>query len=100
MSDAIFLRLADNGALGTDGLQWILYKSVRRIPPPLDAPLVSKDWAPIAYVHTTRAVLIDCMERKGINLTSEAVSELVSWPYTFDDWKAASMRLKMAAHPP
>jgi hypothetical protein len=100
MSDAIFLRLGDNGALGTDGLQWVLHKPVRRIPPPPGAPLVSKDWRPVAYVHSTRAILVRCMERAGINLTDAALTELVSYGDTFDDWKAASMRLARAARPP
>jgi hypothetical protein len=40
MPDAIFLRLNEKFALGADGLQWILFKSRRKEPSPLDSRLV------------------------------------------------------------
>jgi hypothetical protein len=53
MADAIFLRLNQKFALGADDLQWILYKSRRKDPSPLEAHLVfgrGGEWEPVRSV--------------------------------------------------
>jgi hypothetical protein len=52
MTDRIFLRLDDKHALGADELQWILYRSNRKIPSPIDAPLKVErhgEWRGISF---------------------------------------------------
>ena len=70
--DCIFLRLDARFALGADDLQWILYKSKRTEPPSLDAPLSSRDWNPVSFVRSTKALLLRVLREKGCKPCAEA----------------------------
>jgi hypothetical protein len=57
MSDRIFLRLSEKYALGADDLQWIVYRSRRKVPSPLDEPLKcgrGSEWEPVSFVRSTK----------------------------------------------
>lgn len=62
MASEIFLRLGDDGALGADDLQWILYKRV--LPVPMGAPLRNNDWRPISFISSTKAILMRCIRER------------------------------------
>ena len=49
-----FLRLGDNGGLGADDHQWILYRGD----------------SPVSFVRSTKAVLVRCIREKGYASTS------------------------------
>ncbi|WGJ15766.1 hypothetical protein QEV83_05770 [Methylocapsa sp. D3K7] len=92
MVDTIFLRLSDKFALGADDLQWILYRSRREEPSPLDAPLKfgrGSEWLPVSFVRSGKDILLRCMREKGCKPCDEAKVALAMLPYTFDAWKAA-----------
>jgi len=85
--ERIFLRLGDSGALGADGLQWILYRRAsRKIP---RAPWQGLDWSPISFVRSAKAILERCIREKGLDLSAESRAALDSLPTTFDEWKAS-----------
>jgi hypothetical protein len=89
MSDGIFLRLSDKYVLGADDLQWIIYRSRRAIPSPLDEPLKcgrGSEWEPVSFVRSTKEILL---ARCGPVTCDEAQLALAGYPDTFDAWKAA-----------
>jgi hypothetical protein len=89
MADRIFLRLSEKYALGADDLQWIVYRSRRKVPSPLDAPLVcgrGSEWEPVSFVRSTKEILLRCC---GPMTCDEAQLALARYPSTFDAWKAA-----------
>ena len=88
-TDRIFLRLGSNGALGADDLQWILYVPRRKEAPPIDATLNPRDWLPVSYVHSTKAILERCIVEKGVEFTDRGRLALQRMPPTFDEWKTA-----------
>ncbi len=75
-ADRIFLRLGANGALGADGLQRIFYVPTRSEVPPLDAPLNARDWKAVSFIRSTKAILLRCIQEKGVELTHTARLEL------------------------
>jgi hypothetical protein len=65
-------------ALGSDGVQWILYH--RR----------SKEhggWVSVSFVRSERSILARCMREKGCPVDDAAVL-LKGLPQTFDEWIA------------
>jgi hypothetical protein len=67
--ERIFFRLGENGAMGTDGLQWILYRRSARTDP--HAPWQGFDWSPVSFVRSTKVVLVRCMREKALDLSAE-----------------------------
>jgi len=94
MADRIFLRLDEKSALGADDLQWIVYTSRTKVPPP---SLESKHWRPDSFVRSTKAILMRCI---GGGLTDTARLALEGYPDTFDAWKAAVSAQGTAAMAP
>jgi hypothetical protein len=91
MADAIFLRLNQKFALGADDLQWILYKSRRKEPSPLEAHLVfgrGGEWEPVSFVSSTKEILFRCMREADCKPCDEAQVALERYPDTFRDWEA------------
>ena len=89
MSDGIFLRLSSKYALGCDDLQWIVFRSRRKDPSPLDAPLKSgrgSEWEPVSVVSSTKEILLRCC---GQVTCDEAAAALESYPSTFREWRAS-----------
>jgi hypothetical protein len=67
-----FLRLESRFALGSDDLQWIIYKSRHKDPPPMDGALRPADWKAVSFVSWTKEILLRCMRENGVNLRIEA----------------------------
>ena len=84
MSDRIFLRLGVNGALGADELQWILYRTRLKEPPPLDAPLIGRDWNPVLYVRSTKSNLARSIREYSIELSPDGRIALDRLADSFD----------------
>jgi hypothetical protein len=59
-------RLGPNCALGTDGIQWIVYK--RRGG---NSGLVWQDarWEAVGFIHSSKRALIDCIAARGLKLS-------------------------------
>jgi hypothetical protein len=76
VSDRVFLRLGPNGALGADDRQWILYRQGN----------------PVSFVRSTKAVLVRCIQEKGIELSLEGQAGLDALADDFDSWKADPFR--------
>jgi hypothetical protein len=89
MADRIFLRLSEKYALGADDLQWIVYRSRRKVPSPLDEPLKcgrGSEREPVSFVRSTKEILLRCC---GPVTCDEAQLVLAGYSSTFDAWKAA-----------
>lgn len=100
ISDTIFLRLNAKFALGADDLQWILYRSRREAPSPLDAPLKfgrGSEWLPVSFVRSSKDILFRCMREKGCKPCDEAKVALAMLPCTFDAWKPAERARRASA---
>ena len=74
--ERIFLRLGEDGALGADDHQWILYRGD----------------SPVSFVRSTKAVLVRCIREKGIELSAEGLAGLDALADGFAAWKADPAR--------
>ena len=59
-----------------------------KTPPPLDAPLLARDWKSISFVRSTKAILVRCIREKGIELSAEGRITLDRLADSFDAWRA------------
>ena len=74
--ERIFLRLGENGTLGADDHQWILYRGE----------------SPISFVRSTKALLVRCIREKGIEVSAKGLSGLDALADGFGAWKADPAR--------
>ena len=74
--ERICLRLGENGALGADDHQWILYRGE----------------SPVSFVRSSKAVLVRCIREKGIELSAEGLAGLDALADGFAAWKADPSR--------
>lgn len=77
MTDRIFAT-ADNWALASDGLQWMLMRHYKGRQP----------WRPVSFVRSTKDILARCMREKGVEPDTARLL-LAGLPDTFDQWKTA-----------
>jgi hypothetical protein len=80
MSDRVFAE-SDGWAVGSDGVQWILFRRRRWSG--------GAYWRPVSFVRSSRDILARCMREKGVDLAT-ARFLLSGLPNTFDEWKATS----------
>jgi len=73
------LVIADDWAVASDGIQWILQR--RRMG-------TQQGWRPVSFVHSERDILARCMREKGVGVDTAALL-LSGLPETFDEWKAS-----------
>ena len=85
MTDRIFLQLSANWAVGYDHLQWIVMRAKT------DKRKEGQSWRPIAFVVSSRAVLMRVLEEKDAEVTPEARAALDSLPDTFREWIAGQV---------
>jgi hypothetical protein len=69
-------------ALGSDGIQWILYKRRKS----------RTGWIGVSFVRSERDILARCMREKGCPGDDAAVL-LTGLPSTFDEWKRTASSL-------
>jgi hypothetical protein len=74
--ERIFLRLGENGGLGADDHQWILYRGE----------------SAVSFVRSSKAVLVRCVREKGIELSAEGLAGLDALADGFAAWKADPSR--------
>jgi len=79
---AIFLRLNERLGLSADGLQWILNRSS------LNKATGELNWTPIAFVSSSRDILLRCIMESGLD-DGTAASATASLPTTFAAFQAA-----------
>ena len=88
-TDRVFLRVSEKVALGCDDLQWIIYRSRRKEPSPIDVPLKcgrGSEWEAVSFVRSTKEILLRCL---GPVTCDEAQEALSGYPPAFAAWKAA-----------
>ena len=81
MKPRVFLRLSEEWALGYDQNQWILLRSKS------DKSKSGQSWRAIAFVGSTRAVLVRVLRELGAEVTPEALVAVDSLPETFWEWQ-------------
>jgi hypothetical protein len=85
--ERILFKLSETAAIGSDDLQWILYRATgrktRRPNRPLDG------WQGISFVRSTKVILLRCVREKGLEVSPEGWKLLAALPDTFDGWKSA-----------
>ncbi len=86
MTDRIFLRLSEGWALGYDRNQWIVMRSKS------DKSKPRQGWRSIAFVWSTRAVLMRVLRKKGAEVAPNARVAVDSFPETFLEWLAVRDR--------
>jgi hypothetical protein len=60
-------RLGPDVALGTDGLQWIVYRAQaggKRV------EWQGRKWQPVGYIHSSKRALVACIAAKGLKLSA------------------------------
>jgi len=58
-------RLGPQCALGTDGVQWIVYKAEKGN----HLEWQGETWVPVGYIQSSKAALLNCLEVKGLKLS-------------------------------
>ncbi len=74
MVDTQFLRLSEKWALAYDKNQWIVQHYMR------------PKWRSIAFVGSTKGVLMRVLTEKGAKVAPEARAALDTLPETFREW--------------
>ncbi len=82
MTDRVFLRLSEGWALGYDRNQWIVMRAKA------DKSKPRQGWRAIAFVGSTRAVLMRVLREKGAEIAPDARVTVDSLPETFLEWLA------------
>jgi len=90
MTDRVFLRLGEGWALGYDQNQWIVMRSKS------DRSKPGQGWRAIAFVGSTRAVLMRVLRETGAEIAPDARVAVDSLPETFLEWLAAHDRAEAA----
>ncbi len=90
MTDRVFLRLGEGWALGYDQNQWIVMRSKS------DRSKPGQGWRAIAFVGSTRAVLMRDLREKGAEIAPDARVAVDSLPETFLEWLAIRGRAEAA----
>lgn len=70
---AMIERLGPDCAIGTDGLQWIVY---RRRPGGGGIEWQGEEWRADGYIHSSKRALIDCIKAKNLELSAEGQAAL------------------------
>ncbi len=79
--DTQFLRLSENWALATDGIQWIVQRARRN-----RNAEGGLDWRAVAFVASDKGVLYRVLREKGAVIDSEGHEALRRLPGTFGEW--------------
>ncbi len=82
MTDRVFLRLSEGWALGYDRNQWIVMRAKT------DRTKAGQGWRAIAFVGSTKAVLMRVLQEKGAEVDPDARAALDSLSETFREWLA------------
>ena len=82
MTDRVFLRLSEEWALGFDRNQWIVMQAKT------DRSKTGQCWRAIAFVGSTRAVLVRVLRELGAEVAPDARVAVDSLPETFLEWLA------------
>jgi len=79
-----FLRLSENWALATDGIQWIVQRARRN-----RNKVGGLEWRAVAFVASDKGVLHRVLREKGAVIDSEGLEALRRLPETFREWVSA-----------
>ncbi len=90
MTDRVFLRLSESWALGFDRNQWVVMRAKS------DRSKPEQRWRAIAFVGSTRAVLMRVLRETGAEIAPDARVAVDSLPETFLEWLAMRDRAEGA----
>jgi hypothetical protein len=76
--DRVFLHLCRSWAIGYDQCQWMVLRAKKR----RDRSF----WNPVAFIATTKDVLLRVIAEKGIRPTPEAETYIEQMPDKFREW--------------
>jgi len=79
--DRIFLHLCHGWALGFDQYQWMVMRAKKRGD--------QSYWNPVAFVATTKRVLLRVLSEKTVQLTPAATAYIEGMPDKFREWLLA-----------
>ena len=85
MRDQFLIDLAPGWALGFDPLQWVLMKADKPPPGAEKTPAGARLRA-VAFIASTKAVLLRVAAENEIRLSPEAVEYIDAMPETFQAW--------------
>ena len=81
MADKQFLRLSERWALAYDSLQWIIQRRGS-----FDKKQDTRRWEPLAFISSSRDILILTLREKGAVVDPEKMEEVLALPDTFKEW--------------
>src|SRR6266481_2729562 len=82
--ERILFELSNTAALGADSRQWYVCRRH------------GEDWQPVAYIASTKAALLTCLEAKGIAASAEGRTKLDALPDSFAAWRRTQPALEAA----
>ena len=74
-ADTLFLRLSENWALATDGIQWIVQRARRN-----RNKVGGLEWRAVAFVASDKGVLHRVLREKGAVIDPDALEHLRALP--------------------
>ncbi len=78
MTDRFLFEIAPGWALGYDSLQWMLLRAKNR--------RGEREWQPVSFIASTKAVLLRSTAEKGCVPTPEGQAKFDALPDTFKEW--------------
>jgi hypothetical protein len=73
-------------AIGTDGLQWIVFKAVSR---PSQWSWQDRQWDAVGYIHSSKRALLACIEAKGLELSPAGRAAIARQDAKICRWRRA-----------
>ena len=80
-------RLGPNCAIGTDGLQGIVFKAVSR---PNQWTWQGRQWDAIGFIHCSKRALLACIEAKGLELSPAGRAAIARQDAKICRWRRAT----------
>ena len=81
-------RLGPNCAIGTDGLQWIVFKAVSD---PNLRTWRGQQWRAVGYVHSSKRALLACIAAKGLELSPAGRAAVERQDAKVHTWRRAAL---------
>tara|TARA_R110002167_G_scaffold365406_1_gene589925 strand:+ start:2083 stop:2367 length:285 start_codon:yes stop_codon:yes gene_type:complete len=79
--DHLALKLSDGWAILADQNQWIIARARLRRD--------ESYWQPMWFIGSNKRTLLRVLAEKGVQIDSEALATINTWPERFLDWRAS-----------
>jgi hypothetical protein len=77
-------RLGPNCAIGTDSLQWIVFKAASR---PNQWTWQDRQWDAVGFIHTSKRALLACIKDNSLELSAAGREALARQPDKIHRWE-------------